>query len=282
MPSTTDADRILSAEMVALARVDDADRFSYRPVEFLKGVDDGESVDLFVDSQSRRLLAANADHRAILVRDREQQWRSLGIGNPTYLQLVRRMVILAPHWQGTKGQHARQEFFRQLFGHPDRAIYDLAYLEFAKAPYAEILALGRLIPRDALTRILDDRMYYEWRPLAILMLSQNGTSQDHQYIMDSLDSASRFGISQNLSAIVAAAIELEGESVVELVESNYFSNPNRQREELVEVTRALTLHANEGRTELRDRIVAALQVLSDHHPKLAKEIAVLEDIQAAP
>ena len=61
--------------------------------------------------------------------------------------------------------------------------------------------------------------------MAILMLSQNGTSQDHQYIMDSLDSASRFGISQNLSAIVAAAIELEGESVLELVESNYFSNP---------------------------------------------------------
>ena len=49
-------------------------------------------------------------------------------------------------------------------------------------------------------------------------------------------------------------------------------DPNRKRDELVEVVKAMSLHGTEGRTELRDQIVSSYDVLLDVHPQMMEYI----------
>lgn len=60
-------------------------------------------------------------------------------------------------------------FFLQLFGHQDRQIFELAYLEAARAPYSWIRRLGKTVDRSTLQFVLQDRKYIDWHALSFLL-----------------------------------------------------------------------------------------------------------------
>jgi hypothetical protein len=165
------------------------------------------------------------------------------------------------------------EFFLQFFGHDDRQIFELAYLELARAPYTTITQLGRLVPRETTQRMLRSPSYSQWRGLAILMLAQSSEPQDQQQIAKTFRLAEQFRVTKDLAAWAAASIELEGAAAVAFIESRYFRRPDRKQEELVEVIKALSVHGTEGRSDLRDRIVTAYEVLLDIHPQMSEYVA---------
>jgi ABC-type nickel/cobalt efflux system permease component RcnA len=96
---------------------------------------------------------------------------------------------------------------------------------------------------------------------------------DKRYFRESFRNAERFGLTKNLAAWAAAAIELEGAEAVSFIEQRYFQQPDRTQEELLETVKALSMHGTEGRTELRDRIVASYEVLLETYPELSGYIA---------
>jgi hypothetical protein len=165
------------------------------------------------------------------------------------------------------------EFFLPLFGHEDPAIYELAYLEMGRAPYGVIKRLSRIVPREQTERILNRPQYINWRSLAILLLAHRGETHDREYITQSFHLAERFGLTTNLAAWTAAAIELDDAQTVSFIENRYFRNPDRKKDELAEVLKALSLHGSEGHTHLRDQIVKSYAMLLEVHPEMAASVA---------
>ena len=114
--------------------------------------------------RTRRILNAYPNRAAILVQDPENgRWLNLGIADRSYASIVRRIIGFGPEWRTARGREHRIQFFLTLFGHSDRAIYELAYLEMARAPYGTIRKLGRTVSRQQLEPMLKQRVYIKWR-----------------------------------------------------------------------------------------------------------------------
>jgi hypothetical protein len=273
-PQKSAADVLIESPCVVFAREDPNRPFSYVPVAVLKGTADSPPIDLLVDSRTRRMLGTYPDWVVVLAEDAtDGGWRNLGIADAAYAAVVRRIVLFAPEWQRPEGDKRRTEFFVQFFGHSNPLIYELAYLELARAPYRTIKRLGGTVPREQIERVLRDRMYFEWRSLAILLLAHSGEAADQRYISESFRSAARFGLTKNLAAWAAAAIEIEGAGAISFIQRSYFNQPGRSQDQLLEIIRALSLHGTEGRTELRDEIVASYKVLLDVYPNMGGYVA---------
>jgi len=273
-PQKTVADFLIESPCVVFARENSDQPFSYAPVEVVKGNIHGKQIDLFVDTSTRKILAADAELVVLLAEDvTDGSWRSLGQLDPMYAAVVRRIIALTPDWQGKNGQQRRVEFFAKLFGHENPAVYEQAYLEMGRAPYGFIRQFSRIVPRDQIEPILTRRQYIGWRSLAILMLAHGGEVNGREYIADSFRHAARFRLTTNLAAWAAASIELEGEDAIVFIENQYFRNVERTVEELTEVVKALSMHGTEGHTQLRDQIVASYGVLLDVYPDMAPFVA---------
>lgn len=275
-PTKTTADYLVESETVILARENPVKPWSFISVETLKGEAGIYLVDNFLNSRTRKLLEVYPERGVILVRDKkdETKWRSLGFASEEYERMVREIIRLTPQWrqQGFLND-SRVAFFADYLGHEDRNAHELAYLEVGRAPYNQIKQLGAKWPLDQIRALLRDPVYFEWYPLAILILALNGDASDRSYIIDRFSSLARFGMSANLSAWTTALIEVQEAAAVVEVEEKYFRSSARSREELVAVMLALSEHGTNGHTHLRDRIIQSYSTLLDYHPKMASYIA---------
>ena len=235
---------------------------------------DGTEIDLLVDSKTRRILRADPDRWVILVQDtRGGPWRSLGIVSKPYVSVARRIVLLLSDSGRRATAQERWEFFLPLFGHRDARIQQLAYLEMGRAPYRVIKQLGRAASRHDWMPMLNDRRYLQWRSLAILLLAQSEKPQDKERILDAFQSAHRFGLTTNLAAWAAAAIEVDCGSTISFIEDKYFRRAKSSVEELDAVITALSMHGSQQDAERQDLIVASYRVLLEHHPHRAPQVA---------
>jgi hypothetical protein len=176
-------------------------------------------------------------------------------------------------WKESGGREDRLRFFVPLFGHEERSIRELAYLELARAPYPFIKRLGRVVAREDFASMLEQRQYLQWRSLAILLLAQSDDPQDKQRILRSFRDAYRFGLKTNLAAWTAAAIEVEGESAIDFVEEHSFRRDDGEREHLESVFTALSMVGTQSDSQVQDRIVLSYRTLLAHSPEFAPRIA---------
>ncbi|MFN7292178.1 MAG: hypothetical protein ACK5YR_23050 [Pirellula sp.] len=273
-PSRTDADVLLEAHCVMLGRPDPADQFKYAPGAVLNGSYDGSNIDLLVDSTTSRILQLNSQTHVLLVQSIPNgPWQSLGCMNRALETVVRRILAAGPSWKGPDALNQRMEFFLKLVGHPDSRIHELAYLELGRAPYPMVRQLGRIVPREAIEPMLQERRYYEWRGLAILLMAQGDSEADRQYIRESFQAAERFAVVTHLAAWAAAAIEVDADSTLDQIEEKYFGQGDRTPEELKAIFSALSMHGSLEEFALRDRIVVCYGRLLERLPELAPQVA---------
>ena len=274
-PQKTAADFLIESQYVVFAREDPQRPFSYKAIKILKGDPVTTDINLFVNSTARHLLRARENYVAVVYRtDENSAWRTLGIANENYQQVVRRILAFAPDWNGASGAEKRQEFFLSLFGHADRELFELAYLELGRAPYSTIKRVARLTPKEDLRPLFQQRQYFKWRPLAILMLAQDASEQDQRYIKDSFEDCSRFSLTTNLAAWATAYIELNQDKAIDRIEQEYLSNPSRTAEEIRAVVTALSIHGRQGHTQLRNRIVRSYNIAVRTHPAISQRVAM--------
>lgn len=274
MPVKTLADRLLEADAVVLAREDPNRHFYYVAIETLKGDPGDAPIDVFMNSQARRILASYPERGMVLARDpRGGAWAALGIADVEYGGVVRRVLEYADVWKpGETNNPQRLAEFARLLGHPDSRLHELAYLEIGRAPYAAIRRISAEVSIETVRAMLDNPRYLEWRSLAILMLAQSGRPADRTRILTSFDGKQRFGSTLNLAAWATAYIAVEGSAGIERIERLYLARPERSREQLQEILRALSVHGAEDR-QLRDRVVTAYRTVLEVHPKLAPKVA---------
>ena len=212
----------------------------------------------------------------LLARERAgETWRTLGLAGPAYQRVAREILDRRADWLADAGKSdmERPLFFVPYLTHSDAALAVLAYLEVARAPYAQIRELNGTVPREEIYKVLRNLAYIEWHPLYLLMLGTSSDPKDAAFMRRRLDSAARFDLASNLSAYATAYVEMAGEAALAFLEETFLSGHNRDRTVVAEIVRALSVHGAEGRTELRDRIVGLYRELLDRRPYLAGIVA---------
>ena len=270
IPTKSAADYLIEADAVALAREDPDKPFSLRAEEVLKGELLDRKIDLFLDSQTRRLLTFRPKCQVICVRrdqGPEPGWRRIGTTSAVIAPLVREILARAPEWETEPQQ--RLVFFAPLLGHEDPLIQTLAHLEIGSAPYAKIKALGEILPPEEIRTFLRNFRMIEWHALYILLLGQSDDPRDHARIEEAMQSAAKFSITTQLAAWATASIETKQEEALEFIETRYFQNPGRRPDELRALVMALSVHGTNGHVHLRDEIIGTYRSLLVHHPAMA-------------
>jgi hypothetical protein len=278
-PKKSTADYLIEAETVVLAREDPERPFHFATVATLKGDPGDEKIDLFLDSTTRRVLAAHPRHSIVLARltdGDKKSWRRIGTADQDLSPIVMDVLAAAPAWE--KEPKRRIEYFAKRLGHDNPQVRALAHLEIARAPYNEIRNCSGFLSRQEIRAFLDNFQYIDWHPLYILLLAQSDAPADRELIRDSFESAARFGSTLRLAAWATALIEIQEEKAVAEIEKLYFRNTARKPEELKAVLQALSVHGTNGHTHLRARIVAAYGTLLENHPSMAPQ--VVRDLSA--
>ncbi|MGD8265606.1 MAG: hypothetical protein PVH09_03515 [Chromatiales bacterium] len=273
MPVKTLADRLLEADALVLAREDPERPFQYAAVKVLKGDPGNTPIDAFLPSMDRRILARYPQRHMLLVRAEEDEgWSSMGIADEEYERFVRRILGHAGSWKPMESDNPqRLATFAPLLGHANTRLHETAYLEIGRAPYKDIRRIATEVPIETVRGMLDDPRYLEWRSLAILMLAESERPADRARIRKAFDDKQRIGITFNLGAWATAYLAIEGESGLEDIRQWYLARPDRSREELREIVKALSVHASAD-ASLREPVAEAYRTLLEVHPLLAPDI----------
>ncbi len=278
MPQSTMADRLIAASDVVFARENSNKPFSFITVEVLKGDQKTSEIDVFADSTTRRLLRSDQDRVAILIRSpKTSQWTNLGVADAEFQQIVRRILLFASEWSRPSGKQQRVDFFLHLINHSDAKLRDLAYLELGRASYEMIRQLGKIIPREIIRPYLRQPRYHQWRSLAVLMLAQEPSDEEREFIKAGFHSCSRFSMITNLGAWVTAYIEVDPDHAIDLIDEHYLANQERSAEEINAVIAALLIHEQFGTPRLRKRIRLSYDIARRNHPGVAKRLAAKTD-----
>ena len=273
MPLKTLADQLLEADALVLAREDPERPFHYATVEVLKGEPGNAPIDAFLPSMERRLLARYPQRHMLLARaEPGGDWSALGIADADYERVVRRILKHVGHWRpGETDNRQRLAEFTPLLGHADSRLHQLAYLEIARAPYAEIRRIATEVPIETVRDMLDNPQYLEWRSLAILMLAQSERPADRERIRRTFADKQRLGSTINLTAWATAYLAIEGAGGVEHIRRWYLTPADRTREELQQIVEALSAAAG-AEAPMREPVAAAYRALLGTQPSLAPDV----------
>jgi len=143
----------------------------------------------------------------------------------------------------------------------------LAYIELARAPYADLKKL-RLLGRVSLEGIrvlLAAPRYIDWHSLYLLLLAQSDDAKDRGMIERSFHAAGKFGVTPLLRARVTAMIAVQGGTALGLVDAHYLTNRQRSEAEVIAVIHALSEFAVDP--ELSDRVLKSNELARRNYPK---------------
>lgn len=279
-PERTLADRLLAHDEIIFAREMDNSPYVFYPVETLRGAEAHGPIKLFCDSSTRRKLLHIPDSAVVLARkSSEEEWRMITFADSSYQPFIRAIVGNASGWLDSPGNGERVRYFSGLLTSEHPQIQEQAYLEVGRAPYSMIKPLAREISREQIYKMLANFRFIEWHSLYILFLGQSNNPDDIAYIRKHIESASRLGMTTNLSAWLTAFIETHPETGLEEVKTWYFSKPGRSKDELEQVITSLSVLGSQENPEdlpfflLRHNIVDSYALLLDNYPEMAGRVA---------
>ena len=270
LPQQTLADHLLESDVVVMAREDPNRPFHYAAVEVIKGDLGQEVIDTFMNSQARRMLAADPANAMVLARSpREDNWIALGITQNGDFEKVIRLVLERDDWNPNDRMNvARVTEFATLLSHSDRRLFELAYLEVGRAPYSMIKAVSPMVSVEKLRAMLDDFQYSKWHALAILLLGQSDNAIDRERVYAHLKMMHEFGVDRNLAAWATACIEMNGVAGLKYVSDFYFDGPEHSSREYEQIIMALSTHGK-ANSKIRDQIIDVYHKLMSSNPKIA-------------
>ena len=186
-----------------------------------------------------------------------QTWRLAGVvplGRLPWLQSFARLGRAAD--TASAGWPARLAFLVKNLEDPNGLIAQAAYDEIAVAPYGAMRTLKPMLDREALERWFATPALAARRPLYALLLGVAGTERTARALQDELLARNNDRTSADLSAMLAALIELRGEAALDWIERAYLTDTTRPDSDLQAVLLALSVHGSDGQRVGRERIVA--------------------------
>lgn len=173
----------------------------------------------------------------------------------------------AAEWQ------AHVAFFLPYLENSEPMVAEIAFAEFARAPYAALRSLKPRLDVTVIRRWLADPALAGRQALYTLLLGIAGGQQDAGYLENRLEAAWNSKDATNLGAEIAADLELRGSSRVAWIEDKYFLDHDRT---IPEIQAVLLGMGEQGRVDAavpRRRIIDAYRVFIREHESLAGLVA---------
>ena len=157
----------------------------------------------------------------------------------------------------------RLAFFQDFLEDSDEMLARDAYDEFAKTPYAGVIALKDRMKHDKLVEwIKSPQIPVSRRRLYLTMLGVCGGNDDVPMLAEMIQSKDR-QTKGALDALIAAYLTLGGPDGMPLVEDLYLKNKDAEYTDTYAAIMALRFHGTEERIIPRDRLLAALRTMLD-------------------
>jgi len=162
----------------------------------------------------------------------------------------------------------RLAFFQDYLEDRDDMLSRDAYDEFAKAPYADVLALRDRMHHDKLVAwVKSTEIPVSRRRLYLTMLGAYGSKDDVPVLEEMIKSTDR-QTKGALDALVAAYLTLRGPEGMPLVEELFLKNKDAEYTDTYATIMALRFHGTEEKIIPRPRLVEGLRLMLDR-PQLA-------------
>jgi hypothetical protein len=152
-------------------------------------------------------------------------------------------------------------------------IAEIAYGEFAAAPYAALLTVKPRLAAPAIRSWVADPKLAGRQPLYLLLLGIAGDARDAAQIEWRLDAAWQAGDATYAGSLIAADLQIRGPARVGWVDERYLLDPKRSTPEIAASLLALSVHGNANATVSRDRVIVSYRKFMRAHPDFAGYVA---------
>ena len=272
------AKRIADSEQTVLAqRMLGPLEGQFRVVSVIKGPGGVGKVISAPELAQKDLRAPTALDALVLVRESDtQRWSFVGMSRIADAPLLREFATLkAIDERSGDEPPARLAYFVAKLEDGRPIVAQAAYEELRQAPYAALRTLRPFLDSRQLHRWLADPTLSQRHSLYWLLLGLSGGASDAEIVERRIDDAQRDHVSTavSLSALIAADLELRGDSRVAFVERAYINDRTRTGDEIAAALLALSVHGNAPGAISRDRVIAAYRLLIRERPPLAGYVA---------
>ena len=273
----TTAQQLVATPQAVLA-LPTADAGRFRVIEVIKGE---RPVDSMVEGGYPRTAPAPGeatptnDKPLLLVRDDPlPTWVILGAIDAARADWLRALAAGKPATEmSVEEWRVRVALVVPHLNDAEPLAVELASAELRAAPYAALRAAKPLFDAAALRRCLTDPELAARHPFCLLLLGISGNTQDAATLEERLQAVWQSSDATNLSAMLAADLELRGVERVAWIESNYLADPKRSTPEIKAALLALSVHGTTGGVIPRERVIQAYRVFMKAHPEIAGDVA---------
>ncbi|MEP2784302.1 MAG: hypothetical protein ABJO67_11165 [Pseudoruegeria sp.] len=273
LPEKTAVDLILGSEHLVIARNSGASRFTYTPIEVLRGTAPAAKIPQLVDVVSRRKLSANPDDGVLFAYDAVQNnWSLVAYLTPEYRTFVKMVMDSGSEW-GDGYPPERLKLVEPLQTHPEPALRSLALREIDQAPYALLRTMDLQIPVDTLLVDLWAQNGYAYQPIRILLLGLTDEDTARAELYDFINRMKHWDDAQNLGPISTALVEIDGDDGITRLEQTLLSDSTQPLNKIEAVVEALAIHNEFGSAALRSTIADTMTRLVTLRPDTAPLIA---------
>ena len=155
----------------------------------------------------------------------------------------------------------------------DPLVAQIAWGELSRAPYATLDVVRSRITAASVTAWLSDPHLGPRQAAALLVLGYVGGTSDADSLEQRLEAAWSAHEVANLSAMIAADLELRGPPRVQWVETKYLADPARTMPEIDAALLALHTHGYANRSVPRARVIRAYLTFIARRPSMAAFVA---------
>jgi hypothetical protein len=211
----------------------------------------------------------------LLVRDRvSEKWTSLGAIDAGYADWLRdlaatkrgdearptrtwpRLGLMSPDLSDTEWRERVAVVAPQLQS-AEPLVAEIAYGELARSPYGAMQTLEPQLDSAMIATWINDPKLVSRRTGYTLLLGIAGGPDDAMELEQHIDTALSARDARNLSAMLAADLELRGPARVDWLVRTYFADRRRTLPEIEAALLALSVHGGADATVSRNRVVEA-------------------------
>jgi hypothetical protein len=194
------------------------------------------------------------------------RWTSLGIIGARHSDWLRQLVLFD---SSDAGWRRRIALVLPYLENPDPLVAEIAAGEIARAPYATLdVAKSRLDPNVVESWLNDPKLASRYTPYTLLLGFAGGSAEAARLELQ-IDAARRSHNITNLTAMLAADLELKGPSRVGWVEEMYLVDRRRSMPEIEAALLALDVHGDADGAVSRERVIQAYRVFIRERPAMA-------------
>lgn len=199
---------------------------------------------------------------AVIIEDKPPVWKTpIALSERGVAYIVKMMDL-------PEAGADRLVFFQDYLEDADPLLSANSYDEFARAPYADVIALGPRMHHDKLLEwVKNVEISSSRRRLYLTMLGTCGQLEDTKFLEEMIKSPDREH-KVALDALIAAYLNLKGPEGLPLVVDLFIKNPDAEYTDTYSTVMALRFHGQERDVISKEDLKGAMREMLDR-PQLA-------------